>query len=75
MMNVTNPPLDDVKVRQALEWATDKQGLIDTVFNGAFKPACSPLTPNLVGYHPKPATLTKMTWTKQEPFWTRRDGQ
>jgi peptide/nickel transport system substrate-binding protein len=53
MMNVTNPPLDDVKVRQALEWATDKQGLIDTVFSGVFKPACSPLTSNLFGYDPK----------------------
>lgn len=52
MMNVTNPPLDDVKVRQALEWATDKQGLIDTVFNGAFKPACSPMTSNLFAYDP-----------------------
>jgi peptide/nickel transport system substrate-binding protein len=53
MMNVTNPPMDDVKVRQALEWATDKQGLIDTVYNGAFKPACSPMTSNVFGYDPK----------------------
>lgn len=59
MMNVTNPPLDDVKVRQALEWATDKQGLIDTVFNGAFKPACSPMTPNLFGYDPKTCDVYK----------------
>ncbi|MEP7198716.1 MAG: ABC transporter substrate-binding protein, partial [Chloroflexota bacterium] len=53
MMNVTNPPLDDAKVRQALEWATDKQGVIDTVFSGVFKPACSILTPNLLGYDAK----------------------
>ncbi len=53
MLNVTNPPLDDVKVRQALEWATDKQGLIDTVFSGVFKPACSPLTSNMMGYDAK----------------------
>jgi peptide/nickel transport system substrate-binding protein len=53
MMNVTNPPLDDPKVRQAFEWATDKQGVIDTVFSGVFKPACSILTPNLLGYDVK----------------------
>ena len=40
MMNVEKEPTSDVKVRQALEWATDKQGLIDTVFGGAYKPAC-----------------------------------
>lgn len=59
MMNVTNPPMDDVKVRQALEYATDKQGLIDTVFNGAFEPACSPMTPNLFGYDPKTCDVYK----------------
>lgn len=64
MINVTNPPLDDVKVRQALEWATDKQGLIDTVFNGAFKPACSPMTPNLFGYDPKTCDTYKFDLDK-----------
>ena len=50
MMNVEKAPTNDVKVRQALEWATDKQGLIDTVYGGAYKIGCSPLTPNLLGF-------------------------
>ncbi len=50
MMNVEKEPTNDVKVRQALEWATDKQGLIDTVYGGAYKVGCSPLTPNLLGF-------------------------
>jgi peptide/nickel transport system substrate-binding protein len=64
MMNVTNPPLDDVKVRQALQWATDKQGLINTVFSGIFKPACSPLTSNLLGYDPKTCDKYKFDQAK-----------
>jgi len=34
MLNVTKPPLDDVKVRQALNYATDKDAIIKTVFFG-----------------------------------------
>jgi peptide/nickel transport system substrate-binding protein len=33
-INTRNVPLDDVKVRQALNYATDKQALIDTVLFG-----------------------------------------
>lgn len=79
MMNVTNPPMDDVKVRQALEWATDKQGLIDTVFNGAFEPACSPMTPNLFGYDPKTCDVYKFDLDKagallDEAGWKMNDA-
>lgn len=53
MMNVQNPPLDDVRVRRAIEWAIDKNAMNQTVWNGVFKPACSPLTPNMLGYDAK----------------------
>ena len=53
MMNVQNPPMDDLRVRQAIEWATDKNAMNQTVWNGVFKPACSPLTPNVLGFDPK----------------------
>jgi peptide/nickel transport system substrate-binding protein len=33
-LNTRNPPLDDVKVRQALNYATNKQALIDTILFG-----------------------------------------
>lgn len=52
MMNVENPPTDELAVRQAIALATNKQGLIDTVFNGIGTPACSALTKNMFGYDP-----------------------
>ena len=33
-LNVTKPPLDDVKVRQAMFYAIDKKSYIDTLYNG-----------------------------------------
>ena len=34
MLNTAAPPLDDIGVRQALAYATDKQKVINTIFNG-----------------------------------------
>jgi peptide/nickel transport system substrate-binding protein len=34
ILNVTKPPLNDVKVRQALNYATDKEAIIKSVFFG-----------------------------------------
>jgi peptide/nickel transport system substrate-binding protein len=34
ILNVTKPPLDDVKIRQALNYATDKDAIIKSVFFG-----------------------------------------
>jgi peptide/nickel transport system substrate-binding protein len=50
MINVTRPPTDDVKVRQAMEWGTDKVGVIRATWNGLFQPACSVLTSITFGY-------------------------
>jgi len=52
MINVTRPPTDDVKVRQAMAWATDKTGIIRSTWNGLFAPACSVLTSITFGYDP-----------------------
>jgi peptide/nickel transport system substrate-binding protein len=49
-MNVTRPPLDDLRVRQALEYAIDRQGIVDTLFPGVSPAVSGPLTPNLLGY-------------------------
>jgi len=53
MMNVQNPPFDDVRVRRAIEWAVDKNAMNQTVWNGVFKPSCSAITPNVLGYDAK----------------------
>jgi peptide/nickel transport system substrate-binding protein len=43
MLNVTKPPLDDVKVRQALNYATDKDAIIKNVFFGQASPMNAPI--------------------------------
>jgi ABC-type transport system substrate-binding protein len=42
-LNNSRPPLDDVRVRQAINHAVDKQGIIDAVFLGSWaEPATAP---------------------------------
>jgi len=43
MLNVTKPPLGDVNVRQALNYATDKDAIIKTVFFGQAQPMNAPI--------------------------------
>lgn len=57
MMNVTKPPTDDVKVRQALEWGVDKDGMNKAVWQGLFKPTNSPLSAVMFGYDPSTASV------------------
>jgi len=49
--NTQKEPFDDPKVRQALNMAVDKQGLIDAFYNGLAEPAKNPLPPQLWGYN------------------------
>ncbi|MFL6135939.1 MAG: ABC transporter substrate-binding protein [Nocardioidaceae bacterium] len=43
---INRPDAKDAKVRQALEYAIDRKGLVQAVFNGKFDVACSPISPN-----------------------------
>ncbi len=38
VFRVDQPPFDDVKVRQAIAWALDREEIIDTVWNGDAEP-------------------------------------
>ena len=49
-LNVNEPPLDDVKVRQALNYAIDKQEIASIVLGDLVKPADGILPPNFPGY-------------------------
>lgn len=49
-MNTADPLMDDVRVRQALNYAVDKEALIDNVLFGAADPLDAPMDPALVGY-------------------------
>jgi len=44
-MNVKQAPFDDVRVRQALNYAIDKQLLVDKVYNGMAQQLAGPLSP------------------------------
>ena len=52
MLNTAVPPLDDIRVRQALAYATDQQRYINTLGNGLTKPADGPFPKGSPNYAP-----------------------
>jgi peptide/nickel transport system substrate-binding protein len=50
MFNAEQPPFNNVKVRQAFNYAVDKQAIINGVLQGAGYPAASPLRAGMLGY-------------------------
>lgn len=49
--NTQQAPFDNAKVRQALNMAVDKEGIIDAFYNGFAEPAKNPLPSSLWGYN------------------------
>jgi len=47
-----NPPLDDLRVRQAICMAVDRDALARQIFGGYATPANSLVTPGIIGYNP-----------------------
>ena len=45
-MNTKSPPIDNVKVRQAISYAIDRQFIIDNIFYGYGKPATGSISSN-----------------------------
>jgi peptide/nickel transport system substrate-binding protein len=52
-LNNAAPPLDDIRVRQAINYGIDIQGIIDAAFFGNGEPSGSPLIPGLTAYYEK----------------------
>jgi len=52
-LNNAAPPLDDIRVRQAINYGIDLQGIIDTAFYGKGEASGSPLIPGLTAYYEK----------------------
>jgi peptide/nickel transport system substrate-binding protein len=48
--NITKPPFDDLTVRQAFNYALDKQTIVDVALEGLGIPAYGPLPPSILGY-------------------------
>ncbi len=55
VLNVTRPPTDDLRVRQALEYATNRKAIIEVLYKGLYTAASSVLTPATLGYSPSQA--------------------
>jgi glutathione transport system substrate-binding protein len=51
-MNIQKKPFNDLRVRQAMNYAINKEAIIRAVLRGHGKPADSPLAPRVWGYTP-----------------------
>lgn len=49
-MNETEPLFQDVRVRQAINYATDRKAIVDGAYNGHGLPGWGPYHPALIGY-------------------------
>lgn len=50
-LTTNRPPFDNVKVRQAVNYAIDKQAIIDAFFEGYAEPAVNPMPSTIGGYN------------------------
>ncbi|MBY0431731.1 MAG: ABC transporter substrate-binding protein, partial [Rhodospirillales bacterium] len=50
-LNTEKPPLDDPRVRQAINLAVDRAAIVQAVYQGAARPARNPLPPVVWGYN------------------------
>ncbi len=78
MLNTQRPPLDDVRVRQALLLATDRTAIVQAIFGEESPPAAGPLTASTFGYaHPPqehyPYRPDEARVLLEEAGWTRAD--
>jgi peptide/nickel transport system substrate-binding protein len=53
MINTQNAPTDEVRVRQAIEYAIDRPTIMQTLYQGLYSPAYGLLTPAMFGYNPR----------------------
>lgn len=85
--NFQHPPLDDVRVRQALHVAIDRDAMVKAVLDGRGEPAYGPLPPSLpfywsgvkeigYGYDPEQASqlLENAGWTPGDDGMRVKDG-
>lgn len=73
-LNVRKPIFQDVRVRQALSYGIDRQGIIDTVYKGLLTPAYTYISPRVWAYNPNapkyPFDQAKAKALLDEAGWT-----
>ncbi len=52
VLNVKKSPTDELAVRQAIEYAIDRQAIVDLIYSGTNVPHFSPLEKRTLGYDP-----------------------
>ncbi len=79
MMNVQNPPMDELAVRRAIQLASDKEGMTLAIWNGLGQSACGPISE--VTFTFEPATCEMYTYDPElakqvleEAGWVDTDG-
>ena len=68
-MNMKQKPFDDIRVREAINLAIDRQLLVDTIINGAGQVADAIIAPAVFGYSSR--EHTNMILKKQKSFLQR----
>ncbi len=63
--NVTKPPFNDVRVRQAFSLVIDKQSLVEKITRAGEVPAMSLVPPGTAGYQPPPGLARDVGRAKQ----------
>jgi peptide/nickel transport system substrate-binding protein len=56
-MNTERFPTSELEVRQAISWAIDREGLVNSVFFGLLEPATNLFTPDMWSYDPSLSDL------------------
>jgi peptide/nickel transport system substrate-binding protein len=87
-LNQTDPRFQDVRVRQAFEYAIDRNAIVSTIEKGYGKPANSPIVPAFKAYYDPshesqyPFDVTKAKQLLSDAGWTpgpdgtlQKDGQ
>jgi peptide/nickel transport system substrate-binding protein len=78
-MNTARPPLDDIRVRQALLYGADREAIISTIFRDTSPVAHGPLAAVTLGYDPTvqgyyPHDPAQAAMLLEEAGWTDSDG-